>query len=440
MAVLRNWPVRKRWRTTVALTAASALALTACAGGGGGSGNTPGITDTTVTIGGTLPLTGTAAPGYSEQGPAAKAFFDYVNANGGVNGRQITFKYLDDAYNPANTVTLTKQLVLQDNVFAMLGSLGTPTHTKVVDFLNSSRVPDLFVASGCTCWDQPQQHPYTYGWQPDYTVEGKILGDYVKKNFAGKKIAYFYQDDDFGHDGMKGLDKLIDPASVVTRQPYQPGNTDIAPQVSAIARSGADVVVLESIPAYTALFKLGALKLGYNPQLVASSVGADPTTVSGLLENFAKQAGTAVNGADLIEGLVTSAYLPATSDLNNSWTALFKKIHDQYIPNVPFDGNIVYAMSYAYTFVQALQAAGKTPTRQGLIDALNKGGFTGPGLVPFRYSATSHAGYTGGQISTIHGGQQVFSGTALTTDSGDGPIVPHTAPPATAPANGIPPA
>jgi hypothetical protein len=199
-------------------------------------------------------------------------------------------------------------------------------------------------------------------------------------------------------------------------------------------------VVLETIPAYTALFKLGALKLGYHPQLVASSVGADPTTVAGLLENFAKQAGTAVKGEDLIEGLLTSAYLPAVSDLGNSWTALFKKIHDQYIPNSPFDGNVVYAMSYAYTFVQALQAAGKNRTRQGLIEALNKGGFTGPGLVPFRYSATSHAGYAGGQITVVHAGQQVFSGTPLTTDAGEGPIVPYTTTQPAAPANGLPPA
>ncbi|TVT17832.1 ABC transporter substrate-binding protein [Amycolatopsis rhizosphaerae] len=426
----------RRTRVTVALAAAIALTAGGCAGSGGGS--TPGVTDTTVTVGGTLPLTGPAAPGYSEQGPAAKAFFDYVNAAGGINGRKITFKYVDDGYNPAQTVTLTKQLVLQDNVFAMLGSLGTPTHTKVVDFLNSSRVPDLFVASGCTCWDSPQQHPYTYGWQPDYTVEGKILGDYVKKTFAGKKIAYFYQDDDFGHDGMKGLDKFVDQSQVVSRQPYQPGNTDIGPQVAAIARSGADVVVLESIPAYTALFKLGALKLGYNPKLVASSVGADPTTVSGLLENFAKKAGSAVRGSDLIEGLVTSAYLPATDDLGNSWTALFKKIHDQYIPDIPFDGNVVYAMSYAYTFVQALQAAGKTPTRQSLIDALNKGGFTGPGLVPFRYSASSHAGFTGGQIAIVQGGRQVSQGSALTTDDGDSAVVPYSVVQPTAPANGIP--
>jgi ABC-type branched-subunit amino acid transport system substrate-binding protein len=428
-------------RTAYALAAVltAVLVLSACGSGGGGGGtSTPGVTDTSVTVGATLPLTGPAAPGYSEQGPAAKAFFDYVNDNGGVQGRKITFKYVDDGYNPANTVTQTKQLVLQDNVFAMLGSLGTPTHTKVVDFLNSSRVPDLFVASGCTCWDNPKDHPYTYGWQPDYTVEGKILGDYVKKTYAGKKIAYFYQDDDFGHDGMKGLDKYIDASQVVSRQPYTPGNTDIAAQVSAIARAQADVVVLEAIPAYTALFKLGALKLGYKPTLVSSAVGADPITVSGLLENFAKQAGASVKGSDLIEGLVTSAYLPALDDTGNSWTALFRKVHDKYIPSVPFDGNVYYAMSYAYTFVQVLQATGKNLTRQGVIDTLNKGGLTGPGLVPFRYGPDSHAGFTGGQIAIVQGGRQMSQGTPLTTDAGDGPVTPYTTQQPAAPANGIP--
>ncbi|AIJ22084.1 ABC transporter substrate-binding protein [Amycolatopsis methanolica] len=249
----------RRPRAAVALAAALALTLTACGGGGSGGGSTPGVTDADVLIGSTLPLTGNAAPGYSEQGPAAKAMFDYINVSGGIHGRKINLKYVDD-----------------------------------VDFLNSSRVPDLFVASGCTCWDQPDKNPYTYGWQPDYTVEGKILGDYVAKNFAGTKVAYFYQDDDFGADGMKGLDKFIDQSLVVSRQPYQPGNTDVAAQVSAIARSGAEVVVLETIPAYTAWFKLTALKLGYNPQLVASSVGADLVTVAGLLENFAKQSGASV--------------------------------------------------------------------------------------------------------------------------------------------------
>jgi ABC-type branched-subunit amino acid transport system substrate-binding protein len=428
-----------RPRATIALTAVLALTLTSCSSGStGGSSATPGITDTTVTIGSTQPLTGAAAPGYSEIAPAAKAYFDYANANGGVNGRKVTLKYLDDGYNPTQTVTLTKQLVLQDKVFAMVGSLGTPTQTKVVDFLNSSRVPDLFVASGCTCWDQPKKYPYTFGWQPDYTVEGKILGNYITKNFAGKKVAYFYQDDDFGRDGMKGLDKYINQSDVVTRQAYQPGGTDISPQVSAIVRAKPDVVVLETIPAYTALFKLAALKAQFNPTMVVSNVGSDPTTVSGLLENFAKQAGATVTGGQLIEGIVTDSYLPSLGDMNNSWIALFKKVHDQYVPKLPFDGNVVYGMAYAYTFLQALAAAGKNPTRQGVVDALQSGKIVGPGLTPYRYGADSHAGFTGVQVGTIKSGSLVVTGTPETTDDGSGPITSYTTSQSTAPANGIP--
>ncbi|HEX3792238.1 MAG TPA: ABC transporter substrate-binding protein [Pseudonocardiaceae bacterium] len=426
-------------RAIAVLAAAVALTATACGGSGGSSSSaTPGITDTTVTIGSTDPLTGQAAPGYSEIPVAAQAYFDYLNAAGGINGRKITLKYLDDGYNPTQTVTLTKQLVLQDNVFAIVGALGTPTHTKVVDYLNSSRIPDLFVASGCGCWDEPKQHPETFGWQPDYTVEGKILGQYITQHFAGKKVAYFSQDDDFGRDGVAGLDKYISPSQVVSRQTYQPGNVDVSAQVAAIANAKPDVVVLDTIPAYTALFKLTALKLGFSPTIVVSNVGSDPITTSGLLSAFAKQAGATVSGDQLIQGIITDTYLPSLGDTSNSWIALFKKIHDQYAPKLPFDGNVVYGMSYAYTFAQALAATGKSPTRQALVAALEKGGLTGPGLVPFRYSSSSHAGYTGVQVGTIENGQIVTTGTPMTTDDGSGPITPYTTAPAAAPANGVP--
>jgi ABC-type branched-subunit amino acid transport system substrate-binding protein len=416
----------------------AAISVTACGSKTQTASNAPGVTDTTVTIGSTDPLTGPAAPGYSEIPAAAQAYFNYINANGGINGRKITLKYLDDAYNPTQTVTLTKQLVLQDKVFALVGSLGTPTHTKVVDFLNSSRVPDLFVASGCTCWDQPKTHPYTFGWQPDYTVEGKILGQYITQHFAGKKVAYFYQDDDFGRDGVAGLDKYVPANLVVGRQSYQPGNVDVSAQVAAIANAKPDVVVLETIPAYTALFKLTSLKLGFAPTLAVSNVGSDPTTVQGLLQAFAKQAGASVQPNQLIEGMISDTYLPSLGDTSNSWITLFKKIHDQYLPKLPFDGNVGYGMASAYTFAQALAAAGKNPTRQGLIDALQKGNLNGPGLVPFRYSSSSHAGYTGVQVGTIHSGQLVVTGTPLTTDDGSAAITAYTASPKTAPANGIP--
>jgi branched-chain amino acid transport system substrate-binding protein len=237
---------------------------------------------------------------------------------------------------------------------------------------------------------------------------------------------------------VKGLDKYVDQSLVASRQAYQPGNTDVAPQVSAIARAKPDVVVLETIPAYTALFKLTALKLGFSPTIVVSNVGSDPITVSGLLEAFAKQAGASVKGAQLIEGIVSDTYLPPLGDTSNSWIALFKRVHDKYVPKLPFDGNVVYGMAYAYTFLEALQATGKNPTRQDIVDELEKGGLKGPGLVPYRYSSSSHAGLTGVQVGVIHSGALVTSGPPMTTDDGSGPITPYTATQQAAPANGVP--
>jgi hypothetical protein len=153
---------------------------------------------------------------------------------------------------------------------------------KVVDFVNASKVPDLFVSSGCLCWDQPKDHPQTFGWQPDYVVEGKILGQWIAQKYKGKKVAYFVQNDDLGADGAKGLDKYVPKDQVVSRQTYEPGNTDIGPQMAKIKASGAQVVAMFTIPAYTALVELAGLKLDYHPQLVVSNVGSDPTTLKGL--------------------------------------------------------------------------------------------------------------------------------------------------------------
>src|SRR5580693_8061769 len=153
--------------------------------------STPGVTSTSITIGATVPLTGPAAPGYDEIAPAMTATFAWANAHGGVDGRKINYTYLDDGYNPANTATLTRQLVLQDNIFADVGSLGTPTQSAVQSFLNAEKVPQVFIESGCNCWSN-SKYPWSFGWEPPYTVEGKILGYYVKSHFAGQKIGYLY--------------------------------------------------------------------------------------------------------------------------------------------------------------------------------------------------------------------------------------------------------
>ncbi|HKE81555.1 MAG TPA: ABC transporter substrate-binding protein [Solirubrobacteraceae bacterium] len=437
-----------RHRKSSALAAAAAaLALAIAACGSSDSTSTssssskneasaPGITPTQVTVGGHFALTGPAAPGYSSIPAAIEAYFKYVNANGGINGRRLKLIARDDGYNPTNTVAVTKRLVLQDKIFAMVGGLGTPTHTKVVDFLNASKVPDLFVSSGCLCWDQPEKYPQTFGFLPDYLIEGKILGQYIAQHFKGKKVAYFVQNDDVGIDGTKGLDMEIPKSQVVTRQTYEPGNTDIGPQMAKIKASGAEVVAMFTIPAYTALVELAGLKLNYHPQLVSSSIGSDPTTLAGLLKAFSKgKAPTA-----LIDGIQTSAPLPATTDTSNSWTALFKKIHDQYLPKLPYDGNVQYGLAVGYTFAQALQAAGRNPTREGIVEALQTKKLTGPGLTPFRFSEESHAGLTGVQLAEIKGGVLVPRGKPLTTDDGDGAITPYDTAQPQAPANGVPPA
>ena len=430
-------------RLTVAAAIVTGVAVTAAACGSGGGGSSaasaPGITSTQIVIGSHQPLTGVAAPGYSEIAPASNAYFNYVNAHGGVYGRKIVYKYLDDAYDPTKTSSVVRQLVLQNNVFAIFDGLGTPTHLAVVNFLNAQKVPDPFVASGCECWNQPATQPETFGWQLDYVREGKILGQYIAKNFAGKKIGYFFQNDEFGQDGVKGLDYEVPKSMVVSRQSYQPTNVNVGPQVAALKASGAQVIVSFSVPAFTALLKLGMLKLTYNPQLVVSNVGEDPITLGGLLQSFAKQGGASVNGNALTQGIISDGYLPALGETSNSWIALFKKVHDSYDAKAPFDGNVLYGEAVAYTFVQAMLKAGKNPTRSGLVSAIQGGLPQGPAIAPYAYSASNHAGITGAYVGVVRNGTFVQQGPVLTTDTSQGGAVStFSGSQQQAPASGIP--
>jgi ABC-type branched-subunit amino acid transport system substrate-binding protein len=429
-------------RFRVGALACLAATIAACSGsstsGGGSTTNqasAPGITANSVTLGSTQPLTGPAAPGYSEIAPASNAYFQYVNDHGGVFGRQIKYDYQDDGYNPSNTSSVTRKLVLQDNVFGIFNGLGTPTHLAVIDYLNAKKVPDLFVASGCDCWNNVSKYPYTFGWQTDYTIEGKILGQYVDQNLAGKKVGYFYQNDEFGLDGVKGMDQKISGSNVVTRQNYVPTNTNITAQIAALQASGAQVVGAFSIPAFTALALLTAAKLNYHPTWVISNVGTDVPTLTGLLSTFSNGAA----GVALLEGIVTDAYLPVLTDTANSWNRLWKQVHDKYVPNLPFDGNVIYGMSVAYTFVQALKAAGRNPTRASIVSTIQNTKLTGgPGLVPFGYSSSNHLGYLGVQMATIGSGGSVSTVGPPYVSSDNGGISKYSGSPATAPSNGIP--
>ncbi|GAA4930723.1 ABC transporter substrate-binding protein [Actinoplanes utahensis] len=415
--------------------AASALAVALLAAGctnegGGGSGGTggdvPGVTDTSIVVGTHMPLTGPAAAGYSKIAPATKAYFDYVNANGGVHGRKIEYKVKDDAYNPANTQTVVRELVLQDKVFAILNGLGTPTHTGVLDFLKTNRVPDLFVASGSRSWNQADKYPGTFGFNPDYTVEGKILATHVKETYAGKKTCFLGQDDDFGRDSLLGVKKIL--GTVAAEEKYVTSSPNVGPQIGAFKAAGCEVVILATIPPFTALSIGTAAKIAYKPQFVVSNVGADPTTV-------AKTLGDA---APLMEGLVAANYLPLNTDESNPWIQLFQKVNKEHNAGAEFDNNVVYGMSVGYLFVQALQSAGKDLTRDKIVEVVQKNGFQGPGLVPLRFSAQDHSGYGGEQLTKIEKGKAVYFGTPYTTDDGDGPVTPYTNQPVTPPQSGVP--
>ncbi len=427
---------RTRWSlravvvcATVALIAATVSTAASASNHQAKAADTPGVTSTSVLIGSHQPLTGVAAAGYSEIAPAENAYYQYVNSKGGVNGRKIQFKYLDDVYNPANTPTVVRQLVLQDNVFGIVSGLGTPTHQTVLQYLNSNKVPDLFVASGCDCWNNPKQYPYTFGYQTDYTIEAKILGKYVTDHFKGQKVAYIYQNDDVGQGALKGLPQTIPNSAVVSKQPYSVNDllsaSGLANQVNAVKAAGAQVVVLFTVNFGTASVLKSAAQIGYHPQFVVSNIGSDPPIVGGLL-------GSA--NASLENGVITDGYLPSENDTANSWISLFKKIHDQYDANQPFDGNTVYGMSAGYLFTQALKGAGKNLTRQSIVNALNSKGssYKGPGLVPLGFSSSNHGGYQGAQIAMVNNGQVTLSGPVYqSTDTG--PITTYTGGQPTAP-------
>ncbi|WP_461169062.1 ABC transporter substrate-binding protein [Arthrobacter sp. Z1-15] len=421
-----------KFSVLAAAATAATLALAGCGSSGGGDSpaaaeDVPGITDTTVSIGTHQPLTGPAASGYATISPATKAYFDYVNANGGVNGRTIEYTVKDDGYNPATTQSVVREMVLQDEVFAILGGLGTPPHSSVLDFLNDNEVPDLFVASGSPTWNQPEDYPYTYGFMQDYDTEAKGLATYVQEEFPDAAYCLFGQDDDFGADFKTGLESALGSGALASSQVYSTANTDVAAQISAMQAAGCEVNFLASINGFSAQAIGTAAKLGYFPKWAASSAGGDYNTLSSYLgENTEK----------LLEGFISANYLPAASDTEDEWTAKFAEINEEYNQGAEFDGNTIFGMSIAYLFVEALQEAGENPTRESLLTALESGDVKGNGHVPLDFSTDSHTGYSGGMITVVSGGVQSYVGTPYTAE-GDS-VSPYTEERAAMPENGIP--
>lgn len=310
-----------------------------------------------------------------------------------------------------------------DEIFAMLGGLGTPTHSKVIDFLNEEGVPDLFVSSGALMWNQPEEYPLTYGYQVDYTREAKIQGEYIAENFPDADVGLLHQSDDVGEDSQAGLEQYIGD-QITEVQSYDSGQESISAQIEALADAETDVVVCSCVPTYSAMMFLESAGIGFEPEFMVSSIGADTVTLSGLLEQFSEESGSDAPADSLLDGMIATGYLPQAAQQDDPWIEFYSGVYDEYVdPEVPFSNTTVYGMVQATKFAMVLEAAGEDLTRQALIDALDEDNYSGPGLVPFSTAPDNHAGYTGAYISEYsEGGDVEVLQEVRVTDNGDGEI------------------
>ena len=395
-----------------------------------------GVSSTEIKLGMTLPLTGTASLGYNKIPGAAKAYFDYLNANGGINGRKVTLVVKDDRYVPTEAVAKTNELILKDKVMALLAPLGTANVKAVASSVNPGRrgIPVLFVNTGFSGFADKKKYPTTYTVLPSYIMEAKIMGQYIKENFAGKKIGLLYQDDDFGTDALAGFKTA--GVNFAVRVPYASGSQSATAAAGWITRFKAaevDVVILFGVSSATSAMLGTAAQLRYAPQWMLGSVGGDATTIRA----------TGVPPA-VLNGAIGFSPVPATTDMKDEYVKFFSDIYAKAVPGSPFDLNVLLGMNTAFMTAQALKAAGPSPTRKSLINAINTKGatFANSALVPAAYSRTSQVGLTGYWVGkySVTGDLAPIGGSyvAYTTDSGSGAVVKSTYVRPAMPAKGLP--
>jgi len=398
----------------------------------------PGVTASSIKLGITLPMTGIASPGYNKIPGAMKAYFDYVNDNGGVNGRKITLVVKDDQYIPSTAVAKANELILKDKVFALAGTLGTAS-TKAISAstqLAARGIPSLFVNTGFSGFADPKAYPTTFSILPSYVMEAKIMGKFLKEKYADKKLALIYQDDDFGRDALAGFKQA--GITFGTYIPYASGSQSLpatgAGWISKLKASGAEVTVLFGVSSASTAALANAYAAQYKTQWVLGSVGGDATTIAATNKAY----------VPLLYGAKGFSFAPAPTDATDEYIKLFQSIYATAQPTQTFDNNVVAGMSNAFLAVQALKAAGSDLTRAGLIKTIETKGasFANPFLTPLGYSATAHVGATGYWIGTYDptGALKPDGGkyTVYTTDSGNGPVVESSYKRPAMPAKGLP--
>ena len=335
---------------------------------------TPGVSKSLITIGGTFPLTGPASL-YAPIPKGMQIYFAWINSRKaksdgkrGVYGRQIQWKYYDDQYTPSKTVELTNQLLLQDKVFAIVGSLGTEHNQAIRPLLNQRKVPQVFVSTGASFWGtQSKQFPWTIGWQPDYIAEGTAYGKWIVKNAPNAKIAVFMQNDDYGKDYLNGLKEGLGSKTslIVSTESYEVTDTSYASQLAKQKASGADTWVLLTTPTPTVRALATAKALAWKPDtIVINSVAA--------VDSVMKAAGTSA-GPAYVNGAISSAYLKNPTNpkyAKDAWMRTYYRIMHKYAPSIDArNGFYYYGFAKAYDVVRVLYLAGKNPTRESLINA-----------------------------------------------------------------------
>lgn len=391
------------------LAAALAVASTAVAGGNYG----PGVTDTEIKIGQTMPYSGPASA-YGTQGRVEDAFFAMINAKGGVNGRKIKLISLDDGYSPPKTVEQTRKLVEQEGVLAIVGALGTPTNSATQRYLNQNKVPQLFVSSGAAKWDDPKNFPWTTGMYPPYQMEGQIFARYLLKNKPDARLGVFYQNDDSGKDYVRGLKEgLGDKAAkmIVKEVTYEVSDPTVDAQIVALKASGADTLFTMATPKFGAQAIRKVAELGWKPLNYVVSVSS---SIKGALEPA---------GLDNSTGLLTALAFKTPTDprwADSPDVKEFAAFLKEWYPKGDMgDGSNVTGYISAFMTAKILEMCGNDLTRENLLkQATNLTKVQAPLLLPGITITTTpqrYSPYTQMQIARFDGKSWVPEGEIIST-------------------------
>jgi branched-chain amino acid transport system substrate-binding protein len=380
--------MRKVVLGVLALAVALSVGLTAAFARSESPTATPGVTSRSITIGGSFPFSGPVSS-YAPLAKGMETYFKYVNARKGpdgkrgVRGRKIIFKQYDDGYNPANTVQLTNKLVLEDKVFAIVGTLGTEPNLAIRPFLNQRKIPQVNILTGASYWgSQYKTYPWTIGWLLDYVSEGNMLAKWTLANAARQKIAILYQNDDYGKDYLRGFKAGLGAAGrsrIVSERSYDVTDSSYAPQIISQRAAGADTWVLFTTAGTPTVRALAtAAQLRWKPdQIILNSVAA----TDGVM-----QAVAARTGQDYLNGIVSTTYVKNVTNpkyKNDSAIKTYRRIMANYGPDGINIRNQFYytGVANASDFVKMLYAAGKNLTRESLRKAYEKQNWVNPYLL-----------------------------------------------------------